>query len=150
MILNGCVVTLVHYQAKAKIIDPRASYPPVDPGKVYFFPSKDDFPQEIYAAKIAELVSPMNSNWNYDDLLREFRKKAGELGANAIVLERVDTENAGLSSLIYKGSATAYRLRREDPAETLDPGSFYKATQNPDPPQNKTRVIYSYPGMSAQ
>jgi hypothetical protein len=148
--LGGCAATLINYSAEAKKIDPQTSYPPVEPYKVVFFSSKGDFPPDLHAVLVADLSSPMNTNWSYDALLREFLKKAGELGANAVVLERLDKEDTGLSDVIYKGTATAYRITKQNQSEIPDLNSFYGATQNPDPPASKSKVIYSYPGMSSQ
>ena len=148
--LAGCVVTIVHPAAEAGKLYSQDSYPPLEPSKVFFFPSKGDFPPDFKVVQVADLKSPPNSDWDYEFLVREFQKKAGDLGANAVVLERVDRENAGLSSLIYKGTATAYRLTGLGSSEASNLKSCFKATQNPDPPAPKSKVIYSYPGMSAQ
>jgi hypothetical protein len=148
--LSGCAGTLVRYPADANMIDSHGPYPIVDADKVVYFPTKEDLPTDLHMIAIAELVSPANSNWTFGDLVMEFQKKAGELGANAIVLERVDTENNGSERPAYKGKAMAYRFYKETPSEFYDMKSSYKSTQMPDPPIPKGTVIYSYPGISSQ
>src|SRR5579872_2588528 len=81
--LAGCMVTIVHFPALAQRYDNQTVYPPVEPERVFFFPSKKDLPSDFKAVPIADLKSPDNTNWDYESLLQEFRKKAGELGANA-------------------------------------------------------------------
>jgi len=145
--LNGCAEHLVHFSATANMLESQGPYPTIDTDKVTYFPSKEDLPVDLHKITVAELISPEHSNWSYEELLTEFQKKAGELGANVIVLERVDTENGEAGNTIYKGRGIAYRFYRDNPTEFLNLTSYYKATQVPDRPIAKTKVLYSYPGI---
>jgi hypothetical protein len=147
--LNGCTVTLIQYPVNAQLYDSKTTYPPFDPSIVVFFSAKKDLPSNLQTIAVGEMVSPDNSTYTYQDLLDEFRKKAGEIGANAVVIERVDTVDASLTHPLYRGRAIAYRLYKDNPSENLDLSSFSNATQNPTAPDSDTKAIYTYPGINS-
>jgi hypothetical protein len=147
--LNGCTVTLIQYPVNAQLYDSKTTYPPFDPAVVFFFPSKNDLPSNLQAIPVAEMVSPDNSTYTYENLLDEFRKKAGAVGANAVVIERVDTQDVALDHPLYRGRAIAYRLYKDNPSDNLDLSSFASATQNPAMPESDTKAIYTYPGINS-
>lgn len=148
--LGGCAATLANHPAEAQPYDPQASYPSIEPYKVFFFPSKADLPGDYQITPVAELKSPADADWDADTLFEEFLKKAGEVGANAVVLESMDKVEGEGGHLSFQGRATAYRLTRADSPDAPNLRSAYKATREPEPPAGKTKAIYSYPGMSSQ
>jgi len=148
--LGGCAATLARRPAEARQYGPQTSFSPIESYRVFFFPSKEDLPKDYKITPVAELKSPSGADWDEEALFEEFLKKAGELGANAVVLERMDKVEGAGGSLTYKGSATAYRLTQDGSPDAPNLKSEYKATREPEPPQDKSKVIYSYPGMSSQ
>ncbi|HEY5039919.1 MAG TPA: hypothetical protein VIJ93_12675 [bacterium] len=130
--LGGCAVGLYHSPAVAEKVDPKTSYPPLDPNEVYFFLSKDAFPQGLLSVPVGSIRAPSNTEWARKDLIREFQKKAAEIGANAIVFDSVQPGDEAFGYRIYKGIATCYRLFKKDPSEDVDLSSTRYGTQDPD------------------
>lgn len=131
--LGGCVsLSLYQNPAIANKFDPQTAYAPFQPQEVYFFLSKDAFPQELRSIPVAALLTPWSSEWTYKELIREFQRKAAEVGANAVVFDHVETSNLSYGFLKYSGQATAYRLFRQDPSENVDLSTAPYGTQNPD------------------
>jgi len=130
--LAGCGITLHQYPASADRYDSQAAYPALQPQEVYFFLSKDAFPPDLRFVPVARLWAPWNAEWSYQDLLREFQKKAAEIGANAVVFERVSTSKLDYGYLCYSGQAIAYRLYAQNPPEAADLSSAQYGTQTPD------------------
>ncbi len=129
---GGCAVGLYQYPAVAQMADPQASYPALQPSEVYFFISKDAFPKELQSGFVGTLMSPSNTQWTRKDLIREFQKKAAEIGANAIIFDRVQPSNEGFGFQIYQAGASAYRLFKQSPSEDVDLSSAKYGTQDPD------------------
>jgi hypothetical protein len=130
--LDGCAVGLYQYPAVAQLADPQYSFPALQPNEVYFFLSKDAFPKDLQSAPVGSLMSPSNSEWTRKDLIREFQKKAAEIGATAIIFDRVQPSNEGFGFKIYQAGATAYRLFKQSPTEDVDLSSTQYGTQDPD------------------
>ncbi len=130
--LCGCALTFYHYPATAQTFDPEASFAALKPDEVYFFISKEAFPPGLQSVPVGYLFSPLNTNWSYQDIIQEFQKKAAEIGANAVVFEKLNVEGGGIGYGVYKGRATAYRLFKQNPSEDVDLSSTQYGTQNPD------------------
>jgi hypothetical protein len=130
--LGGCAVSLYQYPAVVNRFDRKISYPALQPTEVYFFLSKDAFPQGLQSVPVGSLRAPSNTEWSRKDLLREFQAKAAEIGANALVFDYVQPGDEAYGFRIYKGSATAYRLFKNDPSEDVDLSSTRHGTQDPD------------------
>jgi hypothetical protein len=86
---SGCVMT------NAAMLNPGlAPRPKVAPEQVRIFRSFDQVPGKY--EEIALLNSTGESNWTNESLMLEsMRKKAGDLGANGIVLSAIDEAGAG-------------------------------------------------------
>jgi hypothetical protein len=130
--LGGCAIGLYQYPAIAQKIDYQTSYPPYQAQEVYFFLSKDAFPADTRSIPVATLLTPANVQWTYRDLVREFQKKAAEIGADAVVFDQVGSSNLSYGFRIYSGTATAYRLFKKDPSEDVDLSNAPYGTQDPD------------------
>ena len=135
--LNSCAVSLYNYPATARMFDSQSSFPALRPQEVYFFLSKDAFPPDLQSVPVGTLLTPWNNQWSYQDLVREFLKKAAEIGANAVVFDRVQRSKMDYGFLSYSGQATAYRLYKQDPSEEVDLSSSQYGTQTPDPSRVK-------------
>ena len=129
---GGCAVGLYQYPAVAQMADPQSSYLALQPGEVYFFISQEAFPKDLQSVLVGTLMSPSDSQWTRKDLIREFQKKAAEIGANAIIFNRVQPTNEGFGFRIYQAGATAYRLFKQNPSEDADLSSTQYGTQDPD------------------
>jgi hypothetical protein len=130
--LGGC--SLLHQKtgAVARPIETDTIFPPLKPQQVYFFLSPDAFPLDLHSVPVAEILTPWNSQWTYQDLLLQFQAKAAEVGANAIVFDHVGKSKLDMGYLAYDGHATAYRLYRDTSSQTVDLSSYQYGTQNPD------------------
>jgi len=130
--LGGCAIGFYAYPAMAQRVDDQTAYPALKPAEVYFFLSKEAFPQGLRSIPVATLLTPWQAEWSYGDLVREFQKKAAEVGANAIIFDGVGTSKKDMGLLIYHGHAIAYRLFKQSPSEDMDLSSTQYGTQNPD------------------
>lgn len=86
----GCVTT------KAVILDPSATqYEQVDPVQVRIFTSEDELTDYEYV-RIAIVSSEGDANWtSRAQMIESMRKKAGETGANAILIPEIKEPEAG-------------------------------------------------------
>ncbi len=130
--LSGCSLFLQKHSALARISDPEVSFTPLSTQEVYYFISKEAFPPELQYLPVAELLTPYPSQWTYRDLVQEFQKKAAEVGANAVVFDRVNKTKLDFGYWAYEGHATAYRLYRQTPKEDVDLSASQFGTQDPD------------------
>ncbi len=86
----GCV------QTNATILNPSAqAYPAVHQDSVRIFVSEDDL--EGYEFERIAIVNAKGSGTytNEDNMLNAMRKKAGKLGANAIIMPKIDEPGSG-------------------------------------------------------
>jgi hypothetical protein len=130
--LGGCSAFLYDYPAVARDFDSPTPFPPLKPGEVYFFLSKDAFPQDLQSVPVCTLFSAQNSQWTRKKLIEEFQEKAAEVGANAVVFNHIDTGKLDYGFLYYTGYATAYRLFKQSPSEDVDLSATDYGTQDPD------------------
>jgi hypothetical protein len=143
VVLNGCI----HWPIDIKKNYSQVPYPPVNENEVVFIPSVVDFPLNSKAIRVADLASNSSNYESYQVLLKMFQKKAGELGANVVVLDRTDMQNNWVDNVLYFGTATAYRLYKKNPSENLDLRYYFKASQSP--PEPKSKVILTYPDIKS-
>ncbi len=131
--IGGCGFTLLYeYPAVVKKFDPQASLPALQPNEIYFFLSKDAFPPDLQSVAVGTLLTPPNSQWSYEKLIQGFQKKAAEIGANAVVFDKVERDKLEFGFYYYKALATAYRLYKQSPPEDVDLSATQYGTQNPD------------------
>jgi hypothetical protein len=130
--LCGCSAFLYDYPAVAKNFDSQTPFPPLKPEEVYFFLSKDAFPQDLQSVPVCTLFTAQNSQWTRKQLIQEFQKKAAEVGANAVVFNHIDTGKLDFGFLYYTGYASAYRLFKQSPSEDVDLSATDYGTQDPD------------------
>jgi hypothetical protein len=130
--LGGCSAFLYDYPAVARDFDSPTPFPPLKPGEVYFFLSKDAFPQDLQSVPVCTLFSAQNSQWTRKKLIEEFQEKAAEVGANAVVFNHIDTGKLDYGFLYYTGYATVYRLFKQSPSEDVDLSATDYGTQDPD------------------
>ncbi len=130
--LSGC--SLLHQKAGAvaRLIERDTIFPPLETQQVYFFLSPEAFPPGIQSVQVAEILTPWNSQWTYQDLILQFQAKAAEVGANAVVFDHVGKSKLDMGYLAYDGRATAYRLYRVRSSQEADLSSSQYGTQNPD------------------
>lgn len=112
--------------------DSQSSLPALQPNEVYFFLAKENFPADLQSLPVGTLTTPPNSQWTYNKLVSEFQKKAAEMGANAVVFEKVEKDKLEYGFLYYKGFATVYRLYKQEPVEDVDLSSSPNGTQMPN------------------
>ena len=92
MVMSFNLVSCVSTQV-TKLV-PKVDYPPVHPEKVQVFLSEKDiiFPYE----KLAIIHMQGSANWtNEAQMIKAAKKKAAEIGANAIILSQIKEPGAG-------------------------------------------------------
>ena len=89
-IVMGCIST------KAVLLDPSAPrYPVEQPDKVRIFTSEEELADYEYV-RVAIINSSGNTTWSTQtQMIESIRKKAGEMGANAILMPKIDEPSAG-------------------------------------------------------
>ena len=89
VIFTGCVTT------RATLLDPTVRYPSTDPSMVRIFTTEEEL--EAYEfVRIAIINSSGNTTWtSRTKMIESMRKKAGEMGANAILMPDIDEPSAG-------------------------------------------------------
>lgn len=94
------------------------SYPPVPPEKVQVFLTEADVKVEF--EKVALINAKGESNWtNESGMIKAMQKKAGELGANGIILGEIKEASSGakVAAAVLgvgtqrKGTVVAIRLK---------------------------------------
>ncbi len=86
VLLAGCV------QAQATLLD-GTTYPPVNEDNVVIYLHEDDIPGEW--KPIAIIHAQGEAQWTRESqMLRKARKRAGELGANGLMVEDIDEPSA--------------------------------------------------------
>jgi hypothetical protein len=129
---GGC--SLLHQKtgAVSRLIERDTIFPPLEPAQVYFFLSPEAFPVGLHSVPVAEILTPWNSQWTYQDLIQQFQAKAAEVGANAVVFDHVGKSKLDMGYLAFDGHATAYRLYQVQSSQPADLSSTQFGTQNPD------------------
>lgn len=88
VVLGGCV------QTQATMLGPKGQYPPVAPDQVQVFLDEDDAPATC--TKIALINAQGESSFtNEAKMIEASRKKAGQVGANAVILAKINEPSAG-------------------------------------------------------
>ena len=86
VLLAGCV------QTQATLLD-GTTYPPVNEDNVVIYLHEDDIPAEW--KPIAIIHAQGEAQWTRESqMLRKARKRAGELGANGLMVENIDEPSA--------------------------------------------------------
>ncbi len=89
LIVSGCITT------KATLLDPTVKYPSTDPSMVRIFTTEEELTKYEFV-RVAIINSSGNTTWtNRAQMLESMRKKAGEMGANAILMPAIDEPSAG-------------------------------------------------------
>ncbi len=87
--VTGCVTT------RATLLDPTARHPAVDPATVRIFTSEAEL-EKYEFVRVAIISSSGNTSWtSRTQMMESMRKKAGEMGANAILMPAIDEPSAG-------------------------------------------------------
>ena len=89
LLVAGCIHT------RATLLDPTARYASVDPSMVRIFTSETEL-EDYDFVRVAIITSSGNTTWtNQAQMMESMRKKAGEMGANAILMPSIDEPGAG-------------------------------------------------------
>lgn len=140
--LCGCAAYLYDPPAAFKPMENQPAFPALRPDQVYFFLSKDAFPPDLQAIPMGTLFTPEGSQWSEKKLVEQFQIAAAGVGANAIIIEGVQTSNMSFGFLYYTGYATAYRLYKGDSSVNVDLSQTDYGTQDPDMAKvNKNGVL---------
>ena len=102
LFVSGCITT------KATLLDPTAQYAPVHPALVRIFTSEEEL-AEFEFVRVAIIDSEGNTTWtSRSKMLESMRKKAGEMGANAILMPAIDEPSAGakIAGAVFGTGAT--------------------------------------------
>ena len=77
------------------MLDPTAQYAAVEPSSVRIFTSEAEL--EVYEyVRVAIITSSGNTTWTIQaQMMESMRKKAGEMGANAILMPDIEEPSAG-------------------------------------------------------
>lgn len=90
LLLSGCIST------HATLIDPSAApMPKVSPDSVLIFTDQSELDTLDYVRVAIIEATGSGEYTNQSQMLTAMRKKAGELGANGILLPRIDEPSAG-------------------------------------------------------
>ena len=120
LLVGGCVST------KAIYLDPSvAAYPPVSPDAVRIFTSEAELDSLTYVRVAIIEATGSGEYTSQTDMLAAMRKKAGELGANGVILPQINEPGAGakVAGAIFgtgtqrKGNAVAIRILGTKPKE---------------------------------
>ena len=102
LFVSGCITT------KATLLDPTALYTPVHPALVRIFTTEEEL-AEYEFVRVAIIDSEANTTWtSRSKMLESMRKKAGEMGANAILMPAIDEPSAGakIAGAVFGTGAT--------------------------------------------
>lgn len=89
VLVSGCVTT------RATLLDPTAKYPSTDPSMVRIFTTEEELEKFEYV-RVAIINSSGNTAWtSRTKMIESMRQKAGEMGANAILMPDIDEPSAG-------------------------------------------------------
>jgi len=120
IVLSACV------QTRYTLVNPTAqSYEPVAPEQVWIVTSEAELDTLEYA-RVAIIEATGSGEWtDQTKMIEAIRKRAGELGANAVLLPQINEPGAGakVAAAIFgtgtqrKGSAVAIRVlgKKEEP-----------------------------------
>jgi len=86
-ILSGCVSTSVTK------LDPNANYPKVDQDNVSVYMTPKDIPCDF--KKVAMINTKAGYGWKTEKSIKAARKKAGEMGANGLVIDKIKDPGTG-------------------------------------------------------
>ena len=102
LIVSGCITT------KATLLDPTVKYPSTDPSMVRIFTTEEELTKYEFL-RVAIINSSGNTTWtNRAQMLESMRKKAGEMGANAILMPAIDepSEGAKIAGAVFGTGAS--------------------------------------------
>ena len=112
-LLTACVST------RATLVNPSAApFPKVAPAEVIIFTSAEELDTLNYQ-RVAIIEASGSGEWtNQSQMLEAMRKKAGDLGANAVLLPQIKEPGAGakVAAAVFgtgtqrKGNAVALRI----------------------------------------
>lgn len=89
LVIAGCVTT------RATLLDPATRYASVDSSMVRIFTSEEEL-EGYNFVRVAIINSSGNTTWtSRTKMIESMRKKAGEMGANAILMPDIDEPSAG-------------------------------------------------------
>lgn len=89
VLVSGCVTT------RATLLDPTVRYPSTDPSMVRIFTTEEEL-EDYEFVRVAIISSSGNTSWtSRTEMIESMRKKAGEMGANAILMPDIDEPSAG-------------------------------------------------------
>lgn len=89
VVTSSCVTT------RATLLDPTTRYPSTDPSMVRIFTSEEELADYEYV-RVAIINSSGNTSWtSRTQMIESMRKKAGEMGANAILMPDIAEPSAG-------------------------------------------------------
>ncbi len=130
--LGGCGIGLYDDPAVVRNDYSQAPLPPLKTNDVYFFLSTAAFPPDLVSVPLGTLYTPEDSQWSRAKLIQKFQERAAQIGANAVVFNKIGTGKMAMGFLFYTGYATAYRLFKQSPSEDVDLSASEYGTQNPD------------------
>ena len=89
VLVSGCITT------RATLLDPTVKYPSTDPSMVRIFTTEEELSKYEFV-RVAIINSSGNTSWtSRTKMIESMRKKAGEMGANAILMPEIDEPSAG-------------------------------------------------------
>lgn len=124
IVLTACVAIVACVQTKATMINPSAKpFPAVSPDSVLILTTEKELDTLDYV-RVAVIEASGSGEWtSQTGMLEAMRKKAGALGANAILLPQIHEPGAGAkvagavfgTGTVRKGSVIALRVHGRRP-----------------------------------